>query len=299
MRSEQRLSIAIQKSGRLSDESIRLIERCGIKMRKSHNKLFCQGENFPLDILLVRDDDIPSLVIDDVCDLGIVGGNVLREIELKRRADGQNFPIETVQTLDFGACRLAIAMPSDAKFDNMSALNDKRIATSYPAILQDFLHNHNVQAEMMYLSGSVEIAPRLNMADAICDLVSTGATLEANGLREVKEVYASKAILVKTQRQLSEEQQRIMSLLHQRLKGVMQACESKYIMLHAPKAKLKSIMSLLPGLDAPTVMTLEGCDDKVGLHVVCRENIFWETLERLKALGASSILVLPVEKMMI
>jgi len=296
--SNQRIRIAVQKSGRLTDHSIDLLERCGLKFRRSKDRLFCFGENMPVDLLLVRDDDIPGLVSDDVCDLGIVGQNVVEEKRLLRRAEGREALFDTVYKLDFGHCRLSIAAPEDAEWQGAKSLRGKRIATSYTGVLNDYLAKQGISADIEYFSGAVEIAPKLGKADFICDLVSTGGTLVANNLREVETLLKSQAIIIQTQAPLPDDKQALVTKILQRLDGVLQVSESKYIMLHAPRASLERIRDLLPGSESPTVMPLDGSDDKVAVHAVCPEDVFWETLENLKAAGASSLLVLPVEKML-
>ena len=295
---EQRIQIAVQKTGRLTDHSIDLLERCGLKITKSKDQLICYGENMPIDLLLVRDDDIPGLVSDDVCDLGIVGLNVVEEKRLNRISEGRKALFKQIYELDFGHCRLALAAPDGTPYTGPSSLENTKIATSYVGLLNEFLAKNNVQAETVYLSGAVEIAPKLGRADYICDLVSTGSTLKANGLREVDLLLDSEAVVIQTQAPLGDEKQALVDKILQRLDGVLQVHESKYIMLHAPRSALPEIRNLLPGSEAPTVLPLDGCDDKVAVHAVCRENVFWETLENLKAAGASSLLVLPVEKML-
>ena len=295
---EQRIKIAVQKTGRLTDHSIDLLERCGLKLTRSKDQLFCYGENMPIDLLLVRDDDIPGLVSDDVCDLGIVGLNVVEEKRLNREADGSPARFKKVYELDFGHCRLSIAGPVDAEYAGIQSLEKTKIATSYTGLLNDFLARNGITAEPVFFSGAVEIAPKLGRADYICDLVSTGGTLKANGLREFEVLLQSEAVVIQTEKPLGDDKQALVDKILQRLDGVLQVRESKYIMLHAPKSALAEIRDLLPGSEAPTVLRLDGNDDKVAVHAVCRENVFWETLENLKAAGASSLLVLPVEKMM-
>ena len=296
--SEQRIKIAVQKTGRLTEHSHDLLERCGLKLTKSRDRLFCHGENMPIDLLLIRDDDIPGLVSDGVCDMGIVGLNVVEEKRLELEADGREANFKQVAELDFGHCRLSLAAPEDASYSGVKSLENKRIATSYVRLLSEFLRKNSIQAETVYFSGAVEIAPKLGTADFICDLVSTGATLEANGLKEVEVLLDSEAVVIQTRVAPSDAKQEWISRLLQRLDGVLQVRESKYIMLHAPREALDEIRSLLPGSETPTVIPLEGSPDKVAIHAVCRENVFWETLENLKAAGASSLLVLPVEKML-
>jgi ATP phosphoribosyltransferase len=296
--SEQRIKIAVQKTGRLTDHSIDLLERCGLKITKSKDQLICYGENMPIDLLLVRDDDIPGLVSEDVCDLGIVGLNVVEEKRLNREANGQAAQFKRVYELDFGHCRLSLAGPEETKFVGPESLENKRIATSYVGLLNQYLKSNHVSAEAVFFSGAVEIAPKLGRAEYICDLVSSGSTLRANGLEEKAVLLESEAIVIQTQKPLGEEKQALVDKILQRLDGVLQVRESKYIMLHAPKSALPQIRDLLPGTEAPTVLALDGNDDKVAVHAVCPENVFWETLENLKAAGASSLLVLPVEKML-
>ncbi|MDH4126664.1 MAG: ATP phosphoribosyltransferase [Gammaproteobacteria bacterium] len=296
--SEQRVKIAVQKTGRLTEHSQDLLERCGLKLTRSKDRLFCYGENMPVDLLLVRDDDIPGLVSDDVCDLGIVGLNVVEEKRLELQSVGRNAEFRQVFALDFGHCRLSLAAPDSTKYQGIQSLNNSKIATSYVYLLNRFLKSNSIQAETVFFSGAVEIAPKLGKADFICDLVSTGATLEANGMRELDVLLESEAVIIQTRAPLSNAKQALVDRLLQRLDGVLQVRESKYIMLHAPRSALAEIRSLLPGSESPTVIPLEGSTDRVAVHAVCRENVFWETLENLKAAGASSLLVLPVEKML-
>jgi ATP phosphoribosyltransferase len=258
----------------------------------------CYGENMPLDVLFVRDDDIPDLVQEDVCDLGLVGLNVVEEKRLAFAARGIAPLFETVQLLDFGRCKLCIAVPDGFDYRGAHSVQGKRIATTYPHILGRFLADHGIAAEVVVLSGSVEIAPRLGRADLICDLVSTGSTLAANHLRRAETVLESQAVLIRTPVPIAAEKQDWTRRLLMRIDGVEQVKGSKYIMLHAPRSALPAIAKLLPGSEAPTVIPLEGRGDRVAVHAVCRENVFWETLEELKGAGATSVLVLPVEKML-
>ncbi|QGX91757.1 ATP phosphoribosyltransferase [Tatumella sp. TA1] len=293
-----RLRIAMQKSGRLSDESRELLTRCGIKINLQQQRLIAFAENMPIDILRVRDDDIPGLVMDGVVDLGIIGENVLEEEVLTRRAQGEDPQLITLRRLDFGGCRLSLAMPADSVYTGPECLDTKRIATSYPHLLKKYFDSKGLTFKSCLLNGSVEVAPRAGLSDAICDLVSTGATLEANGLREVDVIYRSKAVLIQRSGELTEDKQALVNRLMTRIQGVIQARESKYIMLHAPSDKLEQIINLLPGAERPTVLPLAGDQSRLALHMVSSETLFWETMEKLKALGASSILVLPIEKMM-
>ena len=293
-----RIKVAIQKSGRLTEQSLDLLQRCGLKYTKGPDQLIAFGENMPVDVLLVRDDDIPGLVRDDVCDLGIAGLNIVEEKRLHFLQQEPVEPFRILRSLDYGHCRLAFAYPDGSPLRAVASLEGRRIATSYPSIVRDYLRRQNVTATVVEFSGAVEIAPSLGRADAICDLVSTGATLIANKLREGETILESHAVLLQTPVQVPPEKAEWIGKLLQRVEGVMQVRESKYIMMHAPKAALAQIAALLPGSEAPTVLPLDGRDDRVAVHVVCRENVFWETLESLKAAGATSVLVMPVEKML-
>lgn len=295
---ESRIKIAIQKSGRLTDNSLDLIVKCGLKYSRGHDQLLCYGENMPVDLLLVRDDDIPALVEEDVCDLGIVGKNTAEEKRLDPKSSLNGFDVNYVRDLDFGHCRLSLAVPEGTPYVDSASLENKRIATSYPNIVGEYLRKRKIRAEVVTFSGAVELAPRLGKADYICDLVSTGSTLVANRLWEADTVMESQATLIQTPVQVPANKRDWLERLKQRIEGVLQVKESKYIMLHAPREALDEITALLPGSEAPTVIPLEGRTDKVALHAVCRENVFWETLESLKLAGASSVLVLPVEKML-
>jgi len=295
---ELRLKLAVQKSGRLTDPSLDLLARCGLKLSRGKDQLVGYGENMPLDVLFVRDDDIPDLVQEDVCDLGLVGLNVLEEKRLELSSRGQEPRFQTLRMLDFGRCRLSLAVPEGFPWEGPATLRGRRIATTYPFVLERYLRSRDIQAEVVTLSGAVEIAPRLGRADLICDLVSTGSTLQANHLREVEIVLDSHAVLIRTPVTLVPERDEWVERLLMRIDGVQQVRESKYIMLHAPRDALAEIRRLLPGSEAPTIIPLEGCPDRVAVHAVCRENVFWETLESLKKVGASALLVLPVEKML-
>ncbi len=296
--STPRLKLALQKSGRLTESSLDLLARCGLKVARGKDQLIAISENMPFDLLFVRDDDIPDLVEEDVCDLGMVGLNVLEEQRLAAASLGKPMQLEIVRPLDFGHCRLAIAVPYGVAYEGVQSLQGARIATSYPLTLQRFLAERSITAEVVRLSGSVEIAPRLGRADAICDLVATGSTLVANQLREVQTVLESHTVLVRTPKPLSAFKREWFDRLLVRIEGVLQVKESKYVMLHAPRAALAEIKRLLPGSASPTVIPLEGEQDLVAVHAVCRETVFWETLESLKRAGASSLLVLPLEKIL-
>lgn len=293
---KDRLRLAVQKSGRLHTDSLDLLKACGIKIKSPKEKLLLHADNFPLDLLFVRDDDIPQLVMDGVCDLGIVGQNVLEESALER---GTANAYVSERVLDFGGCRLAIALPEERPYGSIKDLAGLRIATSYPQLTKRYLDQQGVKAEVVTLSGSVEIAPRLGLADVICDLVSSGSTLEANKLRAVETIFKSTAALIRNARPLNAEKAHAFEIILRRLDGVQKAAGTKYIMLHAPKANLPAIRQLLPGSENPTILPLAGDDSKVALHAVCSEDVFWETMDALKKAGASSILVLPIEKMML
>ncbi|MFT6086600.1 MAG: ATP phosphoribosyltransferase [Glaciecola sp.] len=298
MSDSTRLKIAVQKKGRLSDDSIALLKAIGIKLQIRDRLLIAHSTNQPIDLLLVRDDDIPGLVMDGVVDMGFIGENELEEKMLERRSSNRPADFKTLRRLDYGGCRLSIAIPNEMKYDGIKTLNGTKVATTYPYLLERYFKENNIDAQAVMLTGSVEVAPRAGVADAICDLVSTGATLEANGLREQEVIFESKAVLIQRSQPLSDDKQALINRLLPRVDGVMQAKESKYIMLHAPKAYLEQVKSLLPGAENPTVLPLAGNDETVAIHVVSSETLFWETMEKLKSLGCSSILVMPIEKMM-
>ncbi|MGL5800126.1 MAG: ATP phosphoribosyltransferase, partial [Plesiomonas sp.] len=291
MLNNNRLRIAMQKSGRLSDDSRELLARCGVKINLQQQRLIAFAENMPIDILRVRDDDIPGLVMDGVVDLGIIGENVLEEELLGRQARGENPQYQTLRRLDFGSCRLSLAVPFDHSYNAPDSLTNARIATSYPNLLKRYMDEKGIPFKSCLLNGSVEVAPRAGLADAICDLVSTGATLEANGLREAEVIYRSKAALIQRAGEMPDEKQQLINRLLTRMQGVIQARESKYIMLHAPTEQLEEIIALLPGAERPTVLPLANEKHRVAMHMVSTETLFWETMEQLKSLGASSILV--------
>lgn len=292
---QDRLRVAVQKSGRLTDNSLEMFRRCGLRFSRDRDHLVCTGENMPLDLLLVRDDDIPALLEDGSCEAGVAGRNVFAEYRL---ACGDAVTHEVRRGLDFGACRLALAVPDGSQQASASDLSGLRIATSYPALTNSYFRNKGVSAKFVTMSGAVEIAPRLGKADAICDLVSTGATLKANRLYELETIFESTSVFAVTRRPMSEGKRDLLEMLGRRMEGVLQVNGSKYVMLHAPRSALATITGMLPGAESPTVLPLEGERDKVAVHAVCSETVFWETLERLKAAGASAMLVLPIEKML-
>ena len=289
-----RLHIAVQKSGRLSEQSLALLKSSGLRISQGgKNRLSARAENFPLDIMFVRDDDIPTFVSQGICELGIVGQNVLAEYSL-----GLAEPrIEEIARLGYGRCSLKIAAPEKLDF-RLGMLEGQRIATSYPRLLAGFLADNEIEAEVVTMHGAVELAPRLGIASFVCDLVSTGATLEANGLAPVADVFASEAVLIRTRQPVDGPHAEKIEALRTRIDGVIATAESKYIVLNAPESALPAIAAILPGADAPTVIPLVGRSGHVAVHAVCQESVFWETLERLKGAGASAILVMPIEKMM-
>jgi ATP phosphoribosyltransferase len=290
-----RLKIAIQKSGRLAEKSISILMKCGLDFDLRKDRLIHECKDFPIDLMMVRDDDIPEYVADGVCHLGIVGENIVEE---KYLSDPNKKPnsIQTLMKLGFGSCKLVIAIPEAAKISNVSDLNGCRIATSYPSCLKRFLSLNRVQAQIVELGGSVEIAPNLKIADAICDLVSTGSTLKMNGLKELVPVLESQAVIVRTSKELDLILTQNLERLLQRIKGVIEASHSKYIMMNAPKSALNQIRALIPGMEEPSIMALGIDGDRIAIHAVAREALFWNTIEGLKAVGATSILVLPIEK---
>ncbi len=289
-----RLRLALQKKGRLAQESLSLLQRCGLQFRIKDNALLTHVDNFPIDLFFVRDDDIPTLIFDGLCDGGIIGENVLLEAALS--APTKQY--KTILPLGNCRCRLSIAVPADFDYRGPGSLDGKRIATSYPLLLAQYLTKRQICAETLVLSGSVEVAPRMGMADAICDLVSSGQTLEDNKLIEVETVLNSQAVLIQANKPIVAAIQDMFNMLKRRIQAVQQAMERKYILFHAPKSALAGICERLPGAESPTIMPLPANPDKVAVHVVSSEGIFWNTLETIQSLGASSILVLPIEKML-
>ena len=298
MTARDRLRIAIQKSGRLSDPARDILARAGLSFRESRDRLFCFGESLPIDLLLVRDDDIPGLIADGVCDLGVVGRNVLREQTLERVCESKPEAFREVRSLGFGACRLAIAAPQGAGIDAIADLRGRRIATSYPRLLQEWLDAKGIAAAVVVLSGSVEIAPRLGQADAICDLVSSGATLAANHLRELDTVMETQAVLAAPAQPFGDERVELAALLLRRLDGVLSVRNSKLVMMQAPRSALPDLIRLLGDADVPTLTSIEGRATEVSLQTVCRTAVTWQRLEDMKKAGARGLLVLPVEQML-
>ena len=286
----ERLRIALQKKGRLADDSYALLKSCGLRFSVRGGSLLVRVKNMPIDLLLVRDDDIPSFVANDAADIGIVGENVLVEEQLTA---GLEAKIE--MRLGFSRCKLCLAAP-DGEITDAAQLAGTKIATTYPGVTRRFLEDRGIDAKLVEMKGAVELAPSIGVAESICDLVSSGATLEANGLTAFETILESEAVVIRSDRALSASKQDLLDKLMRRIDGVIKSGETKYIMLNAPKAKLDEITALLPGSDAPTIVPLT--EELVAVQAVCTETVFWETLEDLKALGARSILVLPIEKMM-
>lgn len=283
---DMRLKIAIQKSGRLYEDSLALLRDCGINISNG-NKLRSEASNFPVEVYFLRDDDIPQYVEDGVADVGIAGLNVVLE---KKKS------VELIEKLGFGKCRLSLALPKNNEYSN-DWLQNKKIATSYPVLLRKFLDDRNINAEIHEISGSVEIAPGIGLADAICDLVSSGSTLLTNGLKEVETLLASEAVLIGSSSLLKEKQQILDKLLF-RIRAVQKAANNKYILLNAPDDKLEQIINLLPGMKSPTVLPL-AIKGWSSVHSVLNEDEFWDIIEQLKEAGAEGILVVPIEKMIV
>lgn len=282
------IRLAIQKSGRLTEASRTLIAECGIELEPTGASLRAQAFNFPLEVLYLRDDDIPGYVADGVVDAAIVGRNVLVE---------RGTPASVVRELGFGRCRLSIAVPKSLPYDSIQALNGMRIATSYPRILGEFLKQNQVRASIHEITGSVEIAPSLGLGEAICDLVSSGSTLLANGLREVQTILESQSLLI-TRCEMAAGQRDIVMRLASRIDAVLRAKRTKYITLNAPNKAIPTIVEFLPGLKSPSILPLHA-DGWSSLHTVVEEDDFWSLTEKLKAVGAQGILVLPIEKVIV
>ena len=282
------LKIAVQKKGRLYDGSMSLLKECGIDVSNGNNQLRVQAANFPLEVFFLRDDDIPEYVQDAVVDIGFVGENVIAE---------KNKQISSIEKLGFGKCRLSIAIPKNGSLRSINDLNSKKIATSYPLILSNFLNEKNITATIQEISGSVEIAPRIGLADAICDLVSSGSTLFSNELTELETVLRSEAVLI-SNKNLSVEKQNLLNKLLFRIRAVKKAKNNKYVLLNAPNDRLEAICKLLPGMRSPTILPLaeKGWSS---VHSVISENDFWNVIENLKLNGAQGILIIPIEKMIV
>lgn len=290
-----RLRIAIQKSGRLSDPARALLASCGLSWRESRDKLFCYGESLPVDLLLVRDDDIPGLLADGVCDYGIVGRNVLDEFAADRAARGLPQVSKEMRPLGVGGCRLDIAVPDAWTWESPQQLQGRRIATSYPALLQQWLDAQGVEATIVTLSGSVEIAPRLGQADVVCDLVSSGATLTANQLKPVVTLMTSEAVLAGPVRAFDDARAELSDLLLRRLDGVLKLKDSRLLLFQTQRGALAEVMKLLPDAEPPTVMQVDGADT-LALQALCHGAMTWQRLEDLRHAGARGLMVLPVER---
>lgn len=283
-----KLRIAIQKSGRLYEDSVKLLNECGIDLRNVKDRLKTESDNFPIEVFFLRDDDIPQYVEDGVADIGIVGENILFE---------KNKHIEVVEELGFGKCRLSIAIPRGQQYEGVSYLHGKRIATSYPFLVTGYLKQYNIEADIHEISGSVEIAPGIGLADVVADLVSSGSTLFMNGLKEVETILNSQAVLVKN-KQLKEDQLVLLGKLLFRIRAVKKAKRNKYVLMNAPNHQLDKIISLLPGMKSPSVLPLAESGWS-SIHSVLSEDEFWDKIEQLKAAGAQGILVVPIEKMIV
>lgn len=282
------LKIAIQKSGRLSENSHRLLEECGIKFSNGTGVLKTRAVNFPVEILFLRDDDIPQYVEQQVADIGILGENMVLE---------KNKDVEVVEKLGFAHCRLSLAIPKEDSYLGPDYFSGKKVATSYPRLLSEYFEKNGIKAEIEEISGSVEIAPGIGLADAVCDIVSSGSTLMTNGLREVTTILKSQAVMI-SGRKLSAEKKSILTKLLFRIRAVKSAGENKYILLNAPESSIQDICRILPGMKSPTVLPLAE-KGWCSLHSVVREDEFWERISQLKSAGAEGILVIPIEKMIL
>jgi ATP phosphoribosyltransferase len=283
-----KLRIAIQKSGRLYEDSVGLLKECGIDLRNVKDRLKTESDNFPLEVFFLRDDDIPQYVQDHVADIGIVGENVLLE---------KNKSVNMVEQLGFGKCRLSVAVPRSMQYEGVQSLAGKKIATSYPGLVTRYLSDNGVVAEIHEISGSVEIAPGIGLADVVADLVSSGGTLFMNGLKEVETILSSQAVLIRNH-ELEAEKLQILEKLLFRIRAVKKSKKNKYVLLNAPNDKLDQIVSLLPGMKSPTILPLAETGWS-SVHSVLSEDTFWDIIEQLKDAGAQGILVIPIEKMII
>lgn len=284
----EQLRIAIQKSGRLHEGSIQMLKECGIEVKNGNNQLRVAATGFPAEIFFLRDDDIPEYVQDAVADIGFIGENVVKE---------KNKKVDSIEKLGFGKCRLSIAAPQKSSIRSVADLEDKKIATSYPFILSNYLQQKNINVSIHEISGSVEIAPRIGLADAICDLVSSGSTLFSNELEEIETIFSSEAVLI-SNKNLSGEKKKILENLLFRIRAVKKAKNNKYVLLNAPNEKLETICKLIPGMKSPTILPLAE-DGWSSVHSVIDEMDFWNVIEQLKQNGAQGILIIPIEKMII
>ncbi len=280
-----KLTLALQKKGRLSDDSLNLLRQAGLSFEMTERSLKVSVRNFDLEILLLRSSDIPEIVADGVADIGITGQNIVEE---------EGYPVSEIEKLGFGKCSLSLAFPEN---ESDLSLANKRIATSYPVILQQYLDQKNIDAQIVPLSGSVEIAPKLKIADCICDLVSTGSTLRSNGLKQGDVIFESQAVIIGNEN-LSDEKKELLEKLLLRIKAVLTAKKNKYIIMNAERKNLPQIEACIPGLKRPTVSSLMD-EDFISVASVVEEDFFWSTIEKLKKAGASDILVLPIEKMIL
>lgn len=287
MESSSTLRIALQKSGRLTEKSIALLEQAGMKFDSYKGHMIVPVQNFDIELLLIRDDDIPEYVQDGVCDIGFVGANVTSEKQAN---------VQVIRNLGYGRCRLSIAVPKNGPYKSGADLNGKRIATSYPNLTRSWFNDRGMDVDIVTISGAVEIAPRLGVADAVCDLVSTGGTLKANGLVESDVIFESEAHLIQTNKPLSAEKQELIEKFLVRISGCQLAERSRYIMMNAPKSSLKEITSIISALSSPTVLPLEK-EDMIAIHSVIPIQEFWVVMEKLKAAGATGIVILPIENM--
>ena len=282
------LRIAVQKSGRLYEDSVQLLKECGIDLRNVKDRLKTVSENFPLEVFFLRDDDIPEYVEDGVADIGIVGQNVLEE---KGRV------VDTMEALGFGKCRLSVAVPKAMEYGGVASLQGKRIATSYPQLVKKFLEINQITASIHEISGSVEIAPGIGLSDVVADLVSSGGTLFVNGLKEVEVILESQAVMV-ANKNISQEKKQLLEKLLFRIRSVKKAKRSKYVLMNVPNENLDQIIGLLPGMRSPTVLPLAESGWS-SVHSVLSEDEFWDRIEKLRAAGAEGILVVPIEKLIL
>ncbi|WNJ18722.1 ATP phosphoribosyltransferase [Pontibacter sp. G13] len=282
------LRLAVQKSGRLAERSLEFIKECGIAYSRNKAKLKTTAYNFPLELLFLRDDDIPKYVASGVADIGIIGENVLAEKEQS---------VELVERMGFSKCRLSVAVPQNGEYPGIQSLEGKKIATSYPNLLKNFLAKQGVTADIHEISGSVEIAPSIGLADAVCDLVSTGSTLLSNGLKEVEVIFRSEAVMI-AQQNLAPEKQAILDDLLFRIKAVLRAEDYKYVLMNVPNDSIDQVVGLIPGMKSPTITPLADSGWS-SLHSVIKEDDFWEVIDNLRKAGAQGILVVPIEKMIL
>ncbi len=281
------LRIAVQKKGRLSENTIDLLENIGLRFDGYRNRLMVPIKNYNVELLLIRDDDIPEYVQDGVCELGFVGANVTEEKQAN---------VNVVRELDYGACRLSIAVPKNGDIKSVAQLNNKRIATSYPVLTQKYFDEKNIDVNIIEISGAVEIAPTLEVADAVCDLVSSGGTLKANGLVELEQIFHSECQLIQTAKPIDPQKQELINKFLLRIEGRQKAERSRYIMMNAPKDSLEEISSIIPSLNSPTVLPLAD-EEMIAIHSVIPLEEFWEVMEQLKQAGATGIVVMPIENM--